>query len=230
LKVLGHIGLDGPKPDTARRGEILFHSAKLTFQQQFTCASCHPNNGSDGLSWDTSSEATGEQLNTRALHGVRDTGPFGWKGKSETLEDRVKNTVREVHKGKLSEGDAFALAAYLETLDPPRPLPQKVDQLAAAARGEALFFGKAQCQSCHYGPAFTSDSPRAVVVGPERKPAPYDVPSLRGVARTAPYLHDGRAATLEEIFKRHNPQNRHGAAHKLTRSELSDLFVFLRSL
>ena len=52
LKVLKHVPLDGPKPDAARRGEILFHSATLTFQGQFSCASCHPDGGSDGLNWD----------------------------------------------------------------------------------------------------------------------------------------------------------------------------------
>jgi len=230
LKVLRHIDLGGPKPDTARRGEILFHSAKHTVQQQFTCASCHPNNGADGLSWDTAAKPTGERLNTRALHGVRATSPFGWKGNSETLQERAKNTMREVHKHQLSDADASAIAAYLETLDPPRPLPQKPKDLPAIARGKALFYGKANCKACHRGPAFTSDSPRAVILDHQQKLTPYDVPSLRGVGRTAPYLHDGRAGTLEDIFEVHNPQKRHGQAHELTRPELCDLVMFLKSL
>jgi YVTN family beta-propeller protein len=230
LKTLRHIDLGGPKPDNARRGEILFHSAKHTVQQQFTCASCHPNNGSDGLSWDTSSKPTGEHLNTRALHGVRDTVPFGWKGNSQSLQDRAKNTMREVHKHKLSDADASAISAYLETLDPPRPLPQKPEDLPAVARGKILFFGKANCKSCHRGPAYTSESPRAVILDHQQQLVPYDVPSLRGVARTAPYLHDGRAGTLEAIFTQHNPLKRHGLAHELTRAELSDLVAFLKSL
>jgi YVTN family beta-propeller protein len=230
LKILRHIDLGGPKPDTARRGEILFHSAKHTVQQQFTCASCHPNNGSDGLSWETSSKPTGEHLNTRALHGVRDTVPFGWKGNSQTLQDRAKNTMREVHKHKLSDADASAIAAYLETLDPLRPLPQKAKDMPAIDRGKALFFGKANCKSCHRGPAYTSETPRAVIQDHQKKLVPYDVPSLRGVARTAPYLHDGRAATLEEIFQQHNPLKRHGLAHDLTGSELRDVVMFLKSL
>src|SRR5205807_355435 len=105
--------------------EIIFHSAKFTHHQQFTCASCHPNNGSDGLSWKTDPTGTGEPLNTRALHGVRDTGPFGWHGESSTLEARAKNTMKEVHKHQLSDAAASAIAAYVRTLDPPRPLPQK---------------------------------------------------------------------------------------------------------
>jgi YVTN family beta-propeller protein len=230
LQVMRHIDLGGPKPDTARRGEILFHSAKHTFQQQFTCATCHPNNGADGLSWDTSPKGNGERLNTRALHGVRDTGPFGWRGESETFVARVKNTMAEVHKHKISDADASAIAAYLETLDPPRPLAQKAKDVPAIERGKTLFYGKANCKSCHRGDAFTSDSPRAVVLDHQQKLTPFDVPSLRGVSRTAPYLHDGRAATLREIFEKHNPQQRHGRAHELTPVELGDLVAFLKSL
>ena len=230
LKVIRHIDLGGPKPDNARRGEILFHSAKFTVQQQFTCASCHPGHGSDGLSWMTDPKGRSESLNTRALHGVRDTGPFGWKGESDTFEQRAKNTMREVHKHQLSDAAASSIAAFLETLDPPRPLPQKEADLPAIERGRALFNGKGHCRSCHRGSAITSDSPRAVIMDQGAKWTPYDVPSLRGVGRTAPYLHDGRAATLEEIFERHNPEKRHGRAHEFTKTELSDVIAFLKSL
>jgi cytochrome c peroxidase len=90
-------------------------------------------------------------------------------------------------------------------------------------------YGKGNYKSCDGGPAFTSDS-RAVILDQSQKLTPFDVPSLRGVARTAPYLHDGRAATLEEIFEKHNTEKRHGRAHELTRAELSDLVAFLKSL
>jgi YVTN family beta-propeller protein len=247
LRVLGHISLGGPAPDAARRGEILFHSARKTFQQQFTCASCHPNGGSDGLAWDTSREATGEHLNTRALHGVRDTAPFGWRGESRTLVDRIKNTMREVHRHTISDADAADLAAYLETLEPRRPLPSppanppprgpirtlflgKAKDPPPAERGQALFFGKAKCSRCHDGPSYSSEGRRAVITNHKNEWAPFDVPSLRGVGRTAPYLHDGRAQTLEEVFQVHNPQQRHGAAHLLGPEELRDLVAFLKTL
>ncbi|HMF20141.1 MAG TPA: c-type cytochrome [Gemmataceae bacterium] len=230
LTVLRHIDLGGPRPDEARRGEILFHSAKHTVQQQFSCASCHPGGGSDGLAWDTSDKGTGEHLNSRDLHGVRDTRPFGWKGESETLANRVKNTMRHVHKHKISDKDANAVAAFLQTLDPCRPLPHKKSDEPAIARGKELFFGKAGCTRCHRGPAYTSPSPKAVIADFQGKMTEFDVPSLRGVGRSAPYLHDGRAAKLEDIFKQHNPHRRHGKAHELSDAELIDLVAFLKSL
>ena len=70
----------------------------------------------------------------------------------------------EVHKHKLSDAGASAIAAFLETLDPPRPLPQKDKDRDAITRGKTLFFGKANCKSCHRGPAFNSDEPRAVIL------------------------------------------------------------------
>jgi YVTN family beta-propeller protein len=248
LRVLGHISLGGPAADAARRGEVLFHSAKHTFQQQFTCASCHPNGGSDGLAWDTSREGTGEHLNTRDLHGVRDTGPFGWRGESETLADRVRNTMREVHRHKISDANASDLAAYLETLEPRRPLPQpaykppppptdfvsllfgRKKEPTPLERGRALFVGKGRCVHCHEGPSYSSEGRRAVIANHKNEMIPFDVPSLRGVGRTAPYLHDGRAQTLEQIFAVHNPRHRHGAAHLLTPAELHDVVTFLKSL
>lgn len=230
LCVLRHIDLGGPEPDAARRGEVLFHSAKHTFQQQFSCASCHPGGGSDGLAWDTSEKPAGEHLNSRSLLGVRDTRPFGWKGESETLADRVKNTMRHVHKHKISDADAADVAAFLQTLDPPRPLPQPANAVPAVARGMTLFHGKANCVRCHRGSELTSPAPRAVIANGKNELVPFDVPSLRGVARTAPYLHDGRAMTLEAIFKQHNPRQQHGRAHLLSEAELADLVMYLRSL
>src|SRR5262249_47276132 len=126
--------------------------------------------------------------------------------------------------------DASDIAAFLETIDPPRPLRQSEKDRPAIARGKELFFGKGGCKQCHRGPAFTSSSPRAVITDHKSQFTPFDVPSLRGVGRTAPYLHDGRAATLEDIFLNHNPHRRHGNAHLFTRDELRDVVAFLKSL
>jgi CxxC motif-containing protein (DUF1111 family) len=57
-----------------------------------------------------------------------------------------------------------------------------------------------------------------------------DTPSLLGVAGSAPYLNDGRAATLEEVITKHNAKNLHGDTRSLSASERADLVAFLRSL
>jgi mono/diheme cytochrome c family protein len=227
-EVVRQIALGGPAPDAARRGERLFHSNRMTFHGQFTCASCHPGGGTDGRSWDLTRDGLGNFVNTRALHGVRDTAPYGWHGTSPTLADRVQGTLRTLHHHEPQGSEIADLVAYLEALAPPRPLP---GDRAAAERGQALFLGKARCAGCHRGPAYSDATPHDVGTRADGDPGGrFDVPSLRGVSRTAPYLHDGRAATLEAVFTRHDPQHRHGHAHELTAAELADLVAFLRSL
>ena len=57
-----------------------------------------------------------------------------------------------------------------------------------------------------------------------------DVPHLSGVYDSYPYLHDGRAKTLEEVFERFNPGKQHGKADALTPEELKDLLDYVRQL
>jgi CxxC motif-containing protein (DUF1111 family) len=50
------------------------------------------------------------------------------------------------------------------------------------------------------------------------------------VYRTAPYLHDGRAATLLDVLTTHNPEDRHGKTRALSPEQRNDLVEFLKSL
>ena len=119
-----------------------------------------------------------------------------------------------------------ALAAFQETLisartpfDEFRDALERGDALAAARyplagqRGAALFIGKALCSGCHAGPQFTGSQDYGG----------YRVPGLRNVGLTAPYMHDGSLATLQDVVRQHG-------ALKLTSSERDDLVTFLRSL
>jgi DNA-binding beta-propeller fold protein YncE len=231
FKVLRQIALGGPAPDAARRGETLFNSAKMTFQSQFTCASCHPDGGSDGLNWDLPRDGLGNFLNTRSLLGVKDTAPYGWHGTSPTLADRVAGTLRTLQQHEPTAQEVDDLVAFLKALPAPRPLPQPASATEAMARGKALFQGKGQCSTCHKREALDDERPHDVGTrGSSDVSGVFDTPALRGVARTPPYLHDGRAATLEDVFAKHNPQHRHGAAHKLTPGEMSDLMTYLKCL
>ena len=57
-----------------------------------------------------------------------------------------------------------------------------------------------------------------------------DVPQLRNVVYSAPYLHDGSAQSLEEIWTVFNPKDRHGVTNDLTMDELNDLIEYLKTL
>ncbi len=148
-----------------------------------------------------------------------------------------------------------ALAAYERTLwsvDAPfdRFLAGDAEALSPAAqRGLELFGGKARCGDCHAGVNFTDEGFHVLGVGGEGEPgraqvthAPADrgafkTPTLREVARTAPYLHDGSLATLAEVIDLYD---RGGVPHPnldpklhplgLTAAEKADLLAFLEAL
>jgi len=62
------------------------------------------------------------------------------------------------------------------------------------------------------------------------KDSRFDTPTLIEVWRTAPYLYDGRAHTMKDVFKECNTGDRHGTTSTLTNEELDDLAAFVLSL
>jgi cytochrome c peroxidase len=88
---------------------------------------------------------------------------------------------------------------------------------SAALRGFELFFGEAECVHCHAGPLLTdqtlksngldgavTDPGLGAVTGLETDLGKFKVPTLRNIAQTAPYMHDGRFATLLEVVEHYN--------------------------
>jgi cytochrome c peroxidase len=101
----------------------------------------------------------------------------------------------------------------------------------AARRGGELFRGKANCALCHKGELRTDQKPHDIGTRGEfdRPDDEFYTPKLE-LYRTAPYLHDGRAATLKEVLTVHDSKRRHGSSSKLTSQELEDLIEYLSSL
>ncbi len=152
-------------------------------------------------------------------------------------------------KAGLSE-DLDALAAYVSSLDrwPLSPFRREGDSdwEAAVARGETLFrSARTGCADCHVPGRYTDSGfgvdgePILHDVGTATEASGgrlgglltgFDTPTLRGLWASAPYLHDGRAATLREVLTTFNPEDRHGRTSGLTADELDDLILFLRSL
>lgn len=120
----------------------------------------------------------------------------------------------------------------------------------AALRGKELFFNKAHCSACHTGPFLTDDGFHNIGISTGRTPkdvgrealsnlqgdrGAFKTPSLREIARTAPYMHDGSLATLEEVIEHYN-KGGDGNPHldeaifplKLTDQEQRDLVLFLK--
>jgi cytochrome c peroxidase len=117
-----------------------------------------------------------------------------------------------------------ALTAYLRTLAPPRPLAIAADPIAAA-RGREVFRNQ-QCAKCHAPPEYTSPGRTDVGLSDEVGNRKFNPPSLRGVGEREPFLHDGRARTLEEVFDRY----KHPRNTEWTPRDVTDLVAFLKTL
>lgn len=134
------------------------------------------------------------------------------------------------------------LAAYLTTLDrvDPSPFRNPDGSMTEAALSGQVLFGKLGCDFCHSGPEFT-DSARGRLhdVGTlkstsgtrDGKPLlGLDTPSLLGVWQTAPYLHDGSAATLRDVLTTANANDTHGFTSSLSSEQLDQLVAFMQEL
>ena len=223
-----------PQPAAVRRGEIVFNDATHAFQRWHSCASCHPNQGRvDALRWDFLRDGIGNGKDTPSLVLVDQTAPHNRRATRRDVRECVRTGLTAGHMIVPTEAVVEDLVAYLSSLRPdPSPYLSADGKLSAAAeRGKTLFNGKARCAGCHPAPLFTDKEMHNVGVLNANEPdGRYDTPSLVEGHRTSPYLHDGRAVTLKQVFADHDDQGRHGNGKLLTDAELDDLVAYLRSL
>lgn len=241
------IDLGGPKQITLiRKGERIFHSAAITYGQQFSCHTCHPDGGVDCITYDIEPDGLGvNPVDNRTLRGILDTAPFKWTGKNPTLSRQCgpRLAVFFTRIDPFTPEQVVALERYICTI-PRNPNRYRVgsELTPAQRRGKALFertttnsgqmIPKIQrCNVCHSGPYFTNRTMVDVgTASPIDTHATFDVPHLNNIYETAPYLHDGRADTLEEIWTRFNPYDKHGFTNDMTKDQLNDLIEYLKTL
>jgi hypothetical protein len=81
-----------------------------------------------------------------------------------------------------------------------------------------------RCVTCHFPPYFTDRQVHDVGTGqPSDRQGRFDTPHLNNIYDSAPYLHNGMAATLEEIWTVYNPDDKHGVTNDMTKDQLNDL-------
>ena len=135
--------------------------------------------------------------------------------------------------------DLDALAAYVNSLTSPGRSPKRQSNgtmTANATAGLALFTARG-CQSCHSGPMMTDGLRHNVGT---IKPTSgsrlgglldgIDTPTLRGLWATAPYLHDGSAATLRDVLTTANAAGQHGNLSSLTSTQIDQLAEYLNQV
>jgi YVTN family beta-propeller protein len=246
-RVASTITLAGPKAiTTLRRGEQTFYTARYSFQGQIGCSSCHIDSTFDGIEWNLEPDGFGRNtVDNKLLEGVKDTEPYKWTGTNPDIPTECgprteKYFWRSENHDNLTLAD---LATYIRSL-PPRPNRWRLasgEQTPAQERGQAIFersvdkFKKPipeynRCSYCHSGRKGTNQ--KIVDVGTRKSndnTGLLKAPMLTNIALTAPYLHDGSARSLEEIWTVFNPDDKHGRTNDLTKDELNDLIEYLRS-
>ena len=218
----------GPTRDASieERGERLFYDARLSRGGWMSCHSCHTDGHSNGLNVDTIGDGGyGVPKRVPSLFGTSQTGPWGWTGRNDRLDEQVhQSTVTTVQGVWPTETEVAEMSAFLRTLSLPRTPPIAPSKQASAKRGQILF--EANCATCHAKPEYTSAHRYDVGLADEVGQNRFNPPSLRGVQYRAPLLHDGRAKTLEEVFRKH----RHPRDTNWTDEEVTDILTFLESL
>jgi YVTN family beta-propeller protein len=230
------IALTPPKElSLARQGELYFNDATLCFQGWQSCASCHSSDARvDGLNWDNLNDGIGNPKNGKSLLLCFQTPPSMWLSVREDAGMAVRAGIRHSLFTVQPEEVPAAMDEYLKALKPiPSPHLVKGRLSAAAERGKKLFADKkTECAECHVPGLFADLKSHYVGTNGkyDRPSDKFDTPSLVELWRTAPYLHDGSAATVRDVLTTCNPKNEHGKTSHLSAQQIDDLTQYLISL
>jgi len=250
LMITSTIDLGGPKEITAvRHGERLFFDASYCFQEQLACATCHPHEGlSDGLAWMLETHKLGRDVvENRTLLGIKDTSPYKWNGKNPDLATQDgPRTAKYIFRSQgFSPSEVKDLESFIQSLKlpPNRHIGSDRELTEAQERGREIFFRtrtndgslirpENRCYFCH--PPLTHYTSRVQInVGTATRYdtiKEFDIPQLESIYMRAPYLHNGEAQTLEEIWTKFNPEDKHGITSDMDKLQLNDLIEFLKTL
>ncbi len=224
------------------------------------CLDCHANghtNGATHLVGDIRPQQFRHRIETPTLRGVNIQRLFGSQRALKSVEDFTEfeqraayfdgDPVTATKKGvNILEraSQVHDMAEFQELLDfPPAPklgIDGKLDPKKATPaelRGQEIFFGKAQCASCHVAPYYTDNLMHNLRAERFYKPVmingmmasadgPIKTFPLRGIKDSPPYMHDGRLLTLDDTVEFFNLI----LGTKLTAAEKADLVAFLRTL
>ncbi|MDR1341321.1 MAG: beta-propeller fold lactonase family protein [Prevotellaceae bacterium] len=219
------------EPDGIRRGELAFCDASICYQQWQSCASCHPDGRADGLNWDQQNDGLGNPKNTKSLLYSHVTPPCMITGIRESAELAVRNGILHTLQTKQPEALSVDIDDYLKNLAPlESPFMKEYRKSKSKQLGKKLF-EQAGCTQCHNGNYLTDMTKYDVGSGDGNDAGrAFDTPSLSEIWRTAPYLYDGRAASLQDMFTIYNSDDKHGFTKKLSKEELDALILYINTL
>ena len=218
--------------ETIELGRRLFHDRRLSRDRSLSCATCHDPERAFSDDRPVAVGVFGRRGN-RNVPAIINRGygrAFFWDGHVDNLEEQVVQPILDSKEMDLTLAEASdrvgltpaeianALASYVRSIlsgDSPYDRFASGDREALTDNQQAgltIFVGKGNCRRCHVGPNFTDEKlhntgvawrdGRLTDKGGGR--GDFKTPTLREVARTAPYTHDGSLATLEDVVEFYN--------------------------
>lgn len=218
----------------ASLGRKMFHDAtdaRISANGTVACASCHPDGRTDGRTW----QFTFGPRNTPQLGGdILDTAPFHWPGDVPTVAALNDMTVKPFMGGAgMTTADFEPIAAFLGAI---RQAPSSATARGALSeleqRGKAVFESAATgCTSCHAGGDFTDNLSHDIGSTADfRDISAFQTPVLHGLHRSAPYFHDGRYKSLEDMVAGTVLTDRMGTGSHLSDDDVAALVAYLKTL
>jgi hypothetical protein len=183
------------------------------------CASCHPEAGDDGRTWIF--RDIGPRRTPAVPPGFLSTAPFHWSGDLPDLSHLMGTVFTERMGGPaVDTAHSNAIGSWLDTRQSDAPRIASGD---AVTRGAAVF-ETAGCTQCHSGGMYTNHQTVDVGTG-----GAFQVPTLIGVSRSLPLMHDGCATTLRDRFTASCGGNAHGTIAQGD-PRIDDLIAYLNTL
>ncbi len=226
--------VEKPKePDLVRHGERIFNDATLCYQQWQSCASCHPDTRSDGTNWDLLNDGIGNPKQSRSMLYTHRTSPVMITGIRESAEIAVEKGFTMIQFHAVTPFYLDTVNAYIKSLEPELSPYRNPDGslTASALRGKVIFEGKAECAKCHTPPYYGDKKKYIFGLGTDNeRTRAFCTPILIEVWRTAPYMYDGRAISIQNVITTDNSNNKHGNTKGLSPKEVEDLAEYVNSL
>lgn len=234
-----------PLPASARLGRSVFFGAensRLSKGGRFACATCHLDGGADQLVWVVPDGARQTPTLAGRLAG---TGPFNWKGTHALLQNNMKDTVQRMGGLGLTQEELVSLEEFLLVglTAPVNPHLAQSGLTPAQQRGKDIFNSQdAGCATCHPGGSGSDGQLHDVGIATAKEGIlqslsgfgeswlRFNTPSLKGVYASAPYFHNGKAATLEQVLAMTSDHGWMGDTSALTPEQRQDLIAYLLTL
>jgi cytochrome c peroxidase len=185
--------------------------------------------------------------NTQSLRNIGDTPPYKWNGKNQSIykQDGMRFSTVLTRNEAFSYKELDAIAAYIMSgiPNPPNLEYNPNGELTEGQKSGKEIFERThdskgyeipvvnRCVTCHPAPYFTNKKMADVgTLAASDDSILFDTPHLNNIVYSPPYLHDGRAASLEEIWTLYGKTEQHGSVNDLTKIQLNELIEYLKSL